>query len=69
MADKAQVGNWDEDFKIETKNTDSNKSRKLVFMNLNKPGNYRIRLVGDYIVCRKHFRPYKATVQDDREKY
>jgi len=73
MSQKAEKGNWDEDFKEDgnpSKGGEGQPSsgRKAVYMDLSKPGNYRVRLVGPHIKCRKHFKPYKATVQDtDKE--
>jgi hypothetical protein len=74
MSQKAEVGNWDEDFKEDEKssnggnNQSSSGSRKAVYMDLSKPGNYKVRLVGPHIKCRKHFKPYKAIVQDNEKE-
>jgi len=59
-----QKGNWDVDFTQEAKASSDNKP-KTDYMDMTKPGNYIIRLVGPHIKCRKHFNPYRATVQDD----
>ena len=74
MSQKAEKGNWDEDFKDEEKTSNgsgdqaSSTGRKPAYMDLSKPGDYKVRLVGPHIKCRKHFKPYRATVQDtDKE--
>jgi len=63
---KAEEGNWDEDFK-EEENTSEKSSqtegRKTEYMDMSQPGQYKIRLVGPFIKCRKRFKPYRATVQ------
>jgi len=65
---KAAKGNWDEDYKDENKEGDGgaeNKDfRKARFSSMSKPGKYVVRLVGDHVNFRKHFKPYIAKVQD-----
>jgi hypothetical protein len=64
---KAEVGNWDEDFKEDENNSSENppqqEGRKTEYMNMSKPGEYKVRLVGAHVKCRKRFKPYRATVQ------
>jgi hypothetical protein len=65
MAD-IQAGNWDEDFKEDAEGNavkSEGDSTKTEFIKMDAPGNYKVRLVGDYIKCYKHFKPYRATVQ------
>lgn len=66
---KPKTGNWDEESKqAETKNanasSDSNRP-KTDYMDMSKPGDYNVRLVGPHVWFRKHFKPYRATVQDE----
>jgi hypothetical protein len=69
---KAERGDWDKDFPP-ADSTNSGKSNnsdreKIPFLDTSKPGKYKVRLVGPYVKCRKHFKPYRATVQDtDKE--
>lgn len=73
MSNEPSVGNWDEDFKEdENKNSSAyNKSgdkQKIAYMDMKKPGIYKMRLVGAHVKFRKHFKPYMANVQDsDKE--
>jgi len=68
---KPKTGNWDEESKqAEAKNantsSDSNSNRpKTDYMDMSKPGDYDVRLVGPHVWFRKHFKPYRATVQDE----
>lgn len=69
MSNEPAVGNWDEDFKEEKKSSnapDSNKSDrpKTVYIDMKKPGIYKVRLVSSHVKFRKHFKPYQAIVQD-----
>jgi hypothetical protein len=66
---KAAKGNWDEDYKEDNSEnkepSGGNKEfRKARYMNMSKPGKYVVRLVGDHVNFRKHFKPYNAKVQD-----
>ncbi len=73
MSRLAENGNWDEDFKVDEKgkransNTSSNDQGKAQYVTWNKTGDYKIRLIGPHVKCRKHFKPYRATVQDDEK--
>ena len=65
-----QDGNWDEDFKNDkpNKSTNTNSSfTKTLFLTTNVSGDYKFRLVGKYIQCYKHFKPYKATLQESEK--
>ena len=70
MAD-IEYASWDDDIKNEaakkeggsTKNFDN----KTEFLKMDEEGDYKIRLVGPYVKCRKHFTPYRATVQDSEK--
>jgi len=70
---EAAVGNWDSDFsdnqngegdKGEKGKQGNNSFPKTEYMKMEPPGTYKIRLVGQFVKFRKHFRPYRATVQD-----
>ena len=70
---KAAKGNWDEDYKENESNSDESSQgdnsdfRKARYMSMSKPGKYVVRLVGDHVNFRKHFKPYMAKVQDDEK--
>lgn len=65
---KAERGDWDKDFPADNNNGEGSKGKgdreKIPYLDMSKPGKYKVRLVGPYIKCRKHFKPYRATVQD-----
>ena len=64
---KAERGDWDKDFPAETEGGTSKSKEdreKIPYLDMAKPGKYKVRLVGPYVKCRKHFKPYRATVQD-----
>ncbi len=71
---EAAVGNWDEDFADDANgeekkgNSNSNSFPKTDYMKMEPPGTYKIRLVGQYVKFRKHFKPYRATVQDSERE-
>lgn len=66
---KAEKGNWDEDFKEDAGGEKpSNQDRpKTLYMDMSKPAKYTVRLVGPHVKCRKHFKPYRAVVQDNEK--
>jgi hypothetical protein len=61
---KAAQGDWDKDFNTTDENSGGDEKTKINYIDMSKPGNYRVRLVGPHVKCRKHFKPYTATVQD-----
>ena len=66
MTTKAEEGNWDEDFKEEEEGSNSEKESdraKTEYIDMSTPGEYKVRLVGPHVRCRKRFKPYRATVQ------
>ncbi len=72
MTTLAAKGNWDEDFKTDENgkrpgSTQKTDQKKAVYVKWDKSGDYRIRLVGPHVKCRKHFKPYRATVQDNEK--
>ena len=67
---KASKGNWDEDFNDDDKTTSTSTQSdlpKTEYMNLSKPGKYVVRLVGSHVRCRKHFKPYRITIQENEK--
>lgn len=71
---EAVQGNWDKDFADDPNNGDGNNNNnnnnnfpKTEYMKMDKAGTYKIRLVGPYVKFRKHFKPYRATVQDSEK--
>jgi hypothetical protein len=66
---EAKKGTWDKkEDDDKTNNGDSpdeNNFRKAKYMDMSKPGKYCVRLVGDHVEFRKHFKPYMARVQDE----
>lgn len=66
---KAEKGDWEKDFPADGGTGGgggkSNEDReKIPYLDMSKPAKYKVRLVGPYVKCRKHFKPYRATVQD-----
>jgi len=66
---KAERGDWDKDFPSDNngegqKGSGGGDREKIPYIDMSKPGKYKVRLVGPYVKCRKHFKPYRATVQD-----
>jgi hypothetical protein len=66
MSKLAEKGNWDADFNEEEKPV-MDESKKTLYLDTSKPGKYIVRLVGAHVKCRRHFKPYRATVQDDEK--
>jgi len=66
-----EKGNWDADFKDDENKSKGNGGQdnrpKTEYMDMTKPGDYKLRLVGPHVKCRKHFKPYRATVQDNEK--
>jgi len=66
---KAAKGDWDTDYNDDNKEGNEGSSegkefRKARFMKMSSPGKYIVRLAGDHVNFRKHFKPYIAKVQD-----
>jgi len=59
------AGNWDEDFADKPKAEDDPNRRKAEYMDTSEPGSYRVRLAGQHVKFRKHWKPFRATVKDD----
>ena len=57
-------GNWDEDLESTNRKSDGS-GNKTEYLNMSGGGNFQIRLVGHHIVCRKMFKPYRATLHVD----
>ena len=51
----AQYGDWVADFKDKG---DNNSKGRIEWMKFDKPGKYKVRLVGKYVKYLKHFRPF-----------
>ena len=66
MSKLAEKGNWDADFNEEEKSA-VDESKKTVYLDTSKAGKYIVRLVGAHVKCRRHFHPYRATVQDSEK--
>ncbi len=67
MSNEEISGNWDEDFNSESNSKPEGEGdfRKVEYMDMSKPGSYKIRLVGSHVKIRKHWSPIRATVRDD----
>ena len=66
---EVRKGDWDKDFTDdgETKTEGQTEYRKAQYVQTPLSGTYKLRLVGDHVYCRKQFKPYKATCQDDEK--
>jgi len=60
MSEIAESGNWDEDFKTpEQKNENNNEDQKKVpWMLFDKPGEYRVRLCGNFVRFYRWWSPF-----------
>jgi len=63
MSTEADKGNWDEDFKPRDESGDAEKSNdRIPYMTFDKPGEYRARLVGNYVRFLRWWAPFTSRV-------
>lgn len=65
MSEDAEQGNWDEDFQSPEQKAERNNSeerRKLDWIKFDKPGTYRIRLVGNFVRFHRWWSPFTTRV-------
>jgi len=59
MVNKAEKGNWDEDFPTEEESK-STERRKAKFMQFKGAGKYTVRLVGNHVKFLRHWSPFES---------
>jgi len=58
----AQYGDWASDFNKENKENTNSKG-KIEWMKFDKPGKYKVRLVGKYVKYLKHYKPFPKGIR------